>query len=59
MHASQIAMHTGAARPCRPPAPARRHWRGLLLAAYMNVHAPVFYELLTSYLGKVRRECRV
>ncbi|KXZ50629.1 hypothetical protein GPECTOR_15g313 [Gonium pectorale] len=29
-----------------------RHWRGLLLAAFMNLHAEVFAELLTGYVGK-------
>ncbi|PNH09136.1 hypothetical protein TSOC_004254 [Tetrabaena socialis] len=32
-----------------------RHWRGLLVAAYMNAFGGLFFELLTSYLGKASR----
>ncbi|GIL68802.1 hypothetical protein Vafri_22039 [Volvox africanus] len=33
-----------------------RHWRGLVLAAYMNVYGAVFSELLSCYIGKGDKE---
>ncbi|PNW78213.1 hypothetical protein CHLRE_09g386734v5 [Chlamydomonas reinhardtii] len=33
-----------------------RHWRGLLLAVYMNVYGKTFAELLSCYLGKGDKE---
>ncbi|KAG2436436.1 hypothetical protein HXX76_006739 [Chlamydomonas incerta] len=33
-----------------------RHWRGLLAAAYMNMHGGLFWELLHCYVGKGDKE---
>ncbi|KAG2454624.1 hypothetical protein HYH02_000465 [Chlamydomonas schloesseri] len=33
-----------------------RHWRGLLAAAYMNIHGRLFWELLHCYVGKGDKE---
>ncbi|GLC36605.1 hypothetical protein PLESTM_000470500 [Pleodorina starrii] len=33
-----------------------RHWRGLLVAAYMNVYGTTFSELLSCYIGKGDKE---
>ncbi|GLI66684.1 hypothetical protein VaNZ11_010617 [Volvox africanus] len=33
-----------------------RHWRGIVLAAYMNVYGAVFSELLSCYIGKGDKE---
>ncbi|GFR52395.1 hypothetical protein Agub_g14905 [Astrephomene gubernaculifera] len=33
-----------------------RHWRGLLVAAYLNVYGKLFSELLTCYVGKGDKE---
>ncbi|PNW86953.1 hypothetical protein CHLRE_02g102750v5 [Chlamydomonas reinhardtii] len=33
-----------------------RHWRGLLIAAYMNMHGRLFWELLHCYVGKGDKE---
>mmetsp|Transcript_14356 Transcript_14356/g.43356 ORF Transcript_14356/g.43356 Transcript_14356/m.43356 type:complete len:597 (+) Transcript_14356:257-2047(+) len=34
----------------------RRQWNGLLLAAFMNVHAVLYYELLSNFMGKGDKE---
>ena len=34
-----------------------RHWRGLLIAAYMNMHGRLFWELLHCYVGKASFVC--
>lgn len=33
-----------------------RQWNGLLLAAFMNVHAALYYELLSNFMGKGDKE---
>ncbi|KAG2501658.1 hypothetical protein HYH03_000162 [Edaphochlamys debaryana] len=33
-----------------------RHWRGLLVAAYMNMYGGIFAELLSCYVGKGDKE---
>ncbi|GIL63128.1 hypothetical protein Vafri_17254 [Volvox africanus] len=33
-----------------------RHWRGLLLATYLNVYGSIFSELLSCYIGKGDKE---
>ncbi len=40
-------------RPRPFTAAPNRHWRGLLLSAYVNTFPDIFYELLSCYIGKV------
>jgi alpha 1,2-mannosyltransferase len=62
--APQLAQMLGLQRAQMPPGShesgqvvwdKQRHWRGLLLALYLNVHSALFYEVLSCYLGKGRR----
>ena len=36
--------------------PARRAWRGLLLAAFFNMESDLYYELFSGWMGKGDKE---